>query len=999
MLDIRPGEGRLLAAALPFAFACVGVQTCAVIASDSLFVSAFDLGHLSRFYLVSGLLRVVVSLGYGMLSSRVSSARSDAGFLALTGASLLLSWGAVGTGLPALLYAVCVLLVLLPSVLPLVAMNTVMDYLDPRQARRLLPLMGAAATAGAMTMGGVANFLAPRLGTPSLLCVAAGLCLAAAPLPLALARRARSDARVAASAGKSLGPIALLGQGLRDMRAIDAVRVFAANCILASLTTSLVDFAFKAALKGHYGRDEMAAFLGTFNMVAEGVVMVAQIFLTSRILGRLGLRASLLSRPGLLLPFVPALAAVPALGVASAAKFVELTTRLSIGGTVADLLLAPIPPAVRTRAKVVAKAAPFGSLAAGFVLSLFGARGPSALAVSLLLGCALCLWLVALRGSGRAYMSALVAALARGGARLDVTRDTAELLRHELVGMLSESVRQSDVARAKALLDLAGDDLLTLDDLVPLVAAGGDFAAVAARAAIRSAKPGDGERLLELVPASDDDGLEREVLARARVLGATADRERLERAIARGEAGGESPASASLWAEALACLASVDRISAVTRLREAAADSYGPKSASGLAALGELREQSAQAEVERALASDNAAVFAEAARAAVLMDVAGAIPRLVSHLSEGTNARAAARALTFASPAGVSELLAALPANGGPVSVRGAPGVRSMAGTIRIARVLAKLGPGACERTLAAFDELGYHGRKAACRALASMPASEGRRLDPAHVGRAMQITIAYAERLHGLSAVAGHGLLGREIRHRIDHVANSVLDLAAALGDRALIARAKAGLQGGVRARANALELLENVLPRGLRAGTVALFERAPSVAGGAASLERFVDEDWLEICRRFDAGDICYEDPMRPVLEKLVLLHGCTLFGGLSGEELYPVAEIAELVTKSRGEEVVRQGDPGDALFVMVDGTVAVVLGGKRTHELGRGAAFGEMALLDGEPRAATIEAVTDAQLLRIPREQFDALIDESPELARGVIRTLIGHIRARG
>jgi signal-transduction protein with cAMP-binding, CBS, and nucleotidyltransferase domain len=321
--------------------------------------------------------------------------------------------------------------------------------------------------------------------------------------------------------------------------------------------------------------------------------------------------------------------------------------------------------------------------------------------------------------------------------------------------------------------------------------------------------------------------------------------------------------------------------------------------------------------------------------------------------------------------------------------------------------VLAKLGPEACERALVAFAELGYHGRNAACRALAAIPANGGRRLELSHVRRAMQITIGYAETLHGLDALAGDGLLRREIRHRIAEVGDRVLDLAAALADRALVAKARAGLHGGVRSRSNALELLENVLPRALAARTVALLERAPAgtgpVAGGVARaaprVAPFTDEGWLESCRRFDAGEIWYEDPMRPVLEKLVLLHGCTLFGGLSGEELYPVAEIAELVTKSPGETVVRKGDPGDALFVMVAGTVAVLLGGQRAHELGRGAAFGEMALLDGEPRSATIEAVTDAELLRIPREEFDALIDESPALARGVIRTLISHVRARG
>jgi CRP-like cAMP-binding protein len=52
--------------------------------------------------------------------------------------------------------------------------------------------------------------------------------------------------------------------------------------------------------------------------------------------------------------------------------------------------------------------------------------------------------------------------------------------------------------------------------------------------------------------------------------------------------------------------------------------------------------------------------------------------------------------------------------------------------------------------------------------------------------------------------------------------------------------------------------------------------------------------------------------------------------------------------------------------------------------------------MALLDGAPRAATVEATTDAEVLRVPRSEFEALLDESPELSRGVIRMLLGYLR---
>jgi CRP-like cAMP-binding protein len=135
-----------------------------------------------------------------------------------------------------------------------------------------------------------------------------------------------------------------------------------------------------------------------------------------------------------------------------------------------------------------------------------------------------------------------------------------------------------------------------------------------------------------------------------------------------------------------------------------------------------------------------------------------------------------------------------------------------------------------------------------------------------------------------------------------------------------------------------------------------------------------------------------------MLTVLERLVVLREAPLFAGLSGEELYPVGEIAQPAEFAAGQVVVKQGDPGDALYVVAEGTLRVTKGEVLLREIGPGAVFGEMALLDGAPRAATVEAVTAAKLLQVPRAEFESLLDESPEIARAVIRMLLGYVRGR-
>jgi hypothetical protein len=1002
LLDVRPDEWRAVGPALGLAFLAVGAQTLATIASTSLFVSAFASGQLSGFYVVTALLRVGISLGYGVVVDRLRGARADTALLAVTAATTIASGlFAHAAGRP-LLYAVCVLLQVLPTLLPLAAMNAAMDCFHARQAKRLLPLVAAAATVGAVVAGAVTVGLAVAVGTGALLVLAGALCLAATPLPTVLAARSivhdgahGAPAPVVAKAKKPAF-FASIAEGLRDLGAVPVVRIFAVNALLAQATIIFVDVGLNQALKASYDRDEMSAFLARLILVIEVVVLFAQLFLTNRFLGRFGIRAALAARPAAVLALSP-LSFLPGVWPATAVKFTEMSTRMAISGAVADLLLAPTPARMRTRVKLFAKSVimPVGALAAGLVLVPFGEAGPPRAALGALIAATTALSVVALLGVRRAYTAALAQALGEGRVTLEVSPGAAPLLRGELGRLLEAAVREGDAPRAEALVSVMSDRLFQLEDLAPALAAPDSAARRAvARAALRVARPGEGEALLAMLPAGDDDALERDVLAAARGLGAAVDGARIDRALGRGDGDGE--AAAGLWAEALSARAQTARDAAVKRLRKAALGPDSPRRAAAIRALGDLDERRAEVEILRALGSADPAVYAEAARAAVRIGATGALPTLIQNLEAGVQIRITVRALSLAGPSAVGALLSALPTTRGEGAFRTAvAGGRGVAGTVRAARVLARLGPEACQRALARFGELGFRARGALARALATVPEATARALDPAPVQGAMELTVAYAETLTRAHRAARPGLLRAELQHRIVDAAHGLLDLASVLGNRDLIARARPALGKDARDRGNALELLENVLPRGFAARTVALLEfhgEAPSAdpRGGPGF------DGWLSKCGGFDAGTLGSEDPMLAVLEKLVVLREAPLFGGLSGEELYPVGEIAQLVVHAPGDVVVKQGDPGDALFVVARGTLRVIKDGKALREIQRGAVFGEVALLDGAPRAATVEAVTDAELLRVPRSEFEALLDESPEIARAVIRMLLGYLR---
>jgi hypothetical protein len=1024
-LGVQSGEGRLVVPALALAFLSVGASTLASIGSDALFVSTFSLGELSRFLVLSSAIRVALAAAFASLASREAGPRFDAVFLittsAVMGASGLVGFGAA----PSLIYATCTVLVLLPPLLPLVAFNAVLSCFHARQAKRLLPLCAAAATVGSMVVGASAHLLATRLGAGSLLILGGLLCVASLPFPRLLSERAGQPSLPPTSAPPAGGFLATLSATLGDIRDVPVVRLVVGIAGFSAAAVILIDFAFKAALKERYGRDEMAAFLGSFSLAANGLVLGVQLFLASRLVRRFGVRVSLTAFPVSLIVLGPLLVVAPGVGMAVVAKLAEQIFRYALGGSTGELILTPAPSQVRTRGRIFVKgiAVPAGALGAGVILSLFGEAGPSALSMGALLVAVGVAGVFLTRDARRAYATALAAALGEGRVSLDVASASASILRGELCLLLQANVAAGDVDGAVRILAIMNDRFFSFSDVEPVLAtlvptAGAspliDPAAAlairraAVRAAILLAHPGDAERLLARVPPDVDPTIEREILAAASVLGASVPRARLDRAVAEGLRT-EEPARADLWADAQVALAKHDQAAALKALRRAAVGPDSPRRAAALRGLGLLDDRKAEREVLRAMASNDPAVFAEAASAAVRIDAQGAIETLVERLSTGPHVRASARALALAGPRAVNQLIAELPTTRGDRAIlaTAVASGRSTTGTVRAARVLARLGPEGCARALSRFEDLGYRARNAIARSFASVERRTGRLIDRDVVLSAMELTVHYAETLVEAFATAKPGLLRAELRHRIGETGARVLDLAATMGDRALIARARSALTRDGHHRENALELLENVLPRELAVRTVALLdalveeeaeEAQEAALRAASSLRQSVKFDgWLEKCAQFDEGTLPSDDAMVSMLEKVIVLRDSSLFAGLSGEELFPVAEIAEPIMISAGAFVVREGDPGDTLFVVVSGTFSILKGATKLREIARGGIFGELALLDGARRAASVKAESDGRLLRIPRAEFEALLDESPELSRGVIRTLLGHLRA--
>ena len=131
---------------------------------------------------------------------------------------------------------------------------------------------------------------------------------------------------------------------------------------------------------------------------------------------------------------------------------------------------------------------------------------------------------------------------------------------------------------------------------------------------------------------------------------------------------------------------------------------------------------------------------------------------------------------------------------------------------------------------------------------------------------------------------------------------------------------------------------------------------------------------------------------------VEKIVFLSDVPMFGQVQSAELAKIAEITDEVVVPAGQCVFREGDFGEELFIIVEGRVRISLRGRILAKLKERDYFGEMSLLDGEPRSATAEAEVDTLLLRIRQADFHRILARNFDATLAVLRTLSRRLRAQ-
>ena len=134
-----------------------------------------------------------------------------------------------------------------------------------------------------------------------------------------------------------------------------------------------------------------------------------------------------------------------------------------------------------------------------------------------------------------------------------------------------------------------------------------------------------------------------------------------------------------------------------------------------------------------------------------------------------------------------------------------------------------------------------------------------------------------------------------------------------------------------------------------------------------------------------------------------RIFQLKKIAVFKEIHVSELAAVGSMVEEVSHSAGVEIFREGEPGDALYLIVEGEVSVSKGrsvngnpGKEIARIGSGEYFGEMALLEDAPRSATIQTVSPSRFLVLQKSDFIQIVQEYPQIALHICRVLCVRMR---
>jgi HEAT repeat protein len=1017
-------------------------------AASALFLAHYDASYLPYVYLLAAIVSIVAGLGYTRAKEKVAFSPLMTGtlvvMLAMTCALRLgLSWGEAGW----LIFGMMIAYRLLSMLTDLEYWAVAARLYDVRQSKRLFGLVGSGEVAARVVGSFSVPLLVSVLGVANLLWLSAtglGACLALLVLILNRFPDVGSRGGEEAEAGQS-----------RDRRAIRSLwsssylKAIFLLSFFAVLGKYFVDFAFLSEMQTRWHEVEtLASFFGVFSGVTQVVNLGIRVLVSGRLLNRFGILVGLLVLPAAHFLCTLAILAVAAVPIPAGVFWLAIgnqglykTLKHPVDNPSFKVLYQPLPRRERLAAQIGVEVivTPIAIALAAALMILFSRPSlatTTPFASLMLVNFAG--WAGAAFYAFREYRKALVKALEKR--TLDRTAFSLEDEQSiTLVRAKLSSERADEVIFALDLLQRIDHPSLPLHFEELLSHPSPDVRFYVLLTIEKRRPPGITYAISRVAS--------RETSARVQAVA-------LRALAALGDPRGEVPSylgcpDREVERGALIGLLHGPQESASRRARvrllELCRSEVSEDRVLAARVLGDTDISDAEL-YEHLLDDDEPDVRRAALRSAGRRKEERFVPRIIDHLGEPRYRSDAARALIESGDQAGLPLAKALLDSRRPVALR-----------TRIAQLTRRLPSFSHREALWQAYESGFgHLRHVALEALESLQyrVEEG---DSGRVVRSVEAEVREsAWKLGVLRDIEGDASLqslSESLREEIAQSRSRVFLLLSFLYDRNTVVSARDNLDSASREkRAYAAEILEVTLSQELKELALPLLDhsspedclsrlgrRFPQARREAAqSLVEILRStggnlrNWTRACAIYGATRLevdgfsselrfLAEDPNALVaetarwasnrndfnpngngsnrmltIEKVLLLKGVSMFSATSEDTLADVASVLEEVELRPGELVFEKGDPGKSMYIVVSGKVRVFDGAKTINFLGEQEIFGELALLDPEPRSASVESAEETRLFRLDRDTLFELMTDNVGVVSGIMQVLCRRLR---
>lgn len=990
-----------------YLFCAASASTIGRTAADTLFLSHFSPSQLSMMYLPQSLTLLLAGVLYQKVCKQV---RIDqlCTFITLGTAGLSLGTRMLAElGYNELFMVTYVAYDLFNFLMIVSFWQFATSVMDQRKAKKLINWVGSGTLVGGIVSGFGLKWLVQPLGTLNLILVYSSLQLVCFILVRVLISRVtdrRGTFAIGASPSKAKqtkgGGKPSAAQAGKDglIQQVPHLKYLAVIALTITISLTYADYQFKLILRGSLQDEALAGFMGSFYGFAGILALAVQLFLTGKVISSYGVRTSLLLLPAALLAGSAGLLAAPIVALAIVLKGSDKVFGDTIYSSVSQLVMFPIPPEYRARAKgfldgtVRNGAKSIAGISLILLSPLLSVQQFSVIVIVLLLICGA----AAIRIK-QAYLKMLMATLrTRDEELLDADWN---LMDSGSVKALTDTLQSNDKLQVlyalRLLQSLNGFDLAPyvpqllqhpvtevrvealkwvqvrtpegrMPDLERFLAA--EHQTERAQALLALAAYAQDSQLERVTAFLDDPHIE----ARAAAIVGLIKYYGVE-----GMFHAVGPMKALIGSERVE-----ERIAVATLFGQIGIPSfYKP-----LIPL--LTDRSVQVR-ERALHS------------ASQLRVPELIPHLVPLLGHSTTREGAIGALAGYEEKHIVAILEPM-MTGGDAS-RHLSRVFERMGSQRAFDVLlrhyGRLEGDLRTPLLEAMTRMRKTGRYAAAAAVEPLITEE------AEMFRMLDENGRFLE-----SAGEAYTETADAVRRLKQAAANRVFGLLALIYEPPVIEAVQANWASGeMRRQANAAEVIEQVLQGELRNTMAQFMTRAYSSAALSAGSKapdirlihsRLVTlrllkhgDSWLQLC--VDAA-LAADTGRPPVLEQVKLLRQVTLFRGMWGKDLAALARQLVAVDAVAGETIIHEGEEGDSLFLVIEGKAGVFRGEARIGRVQTGDCFGEMAVLTSGLRTATIEAESDMRLWRLDSDVFYEIMFDQTNIALEMMRLLSERLR---